>query len=171
MSNRLTGDYRKYSDKKYLCHWDLPEGEDLIVTIDHIEQETLENKKKNTTEKKLVLYFAENGVKPLALNKKENPSRIAKALGSTKIENWIGKRISLYIAEESRSEDGLAIRVRTVAPKIEEAFCEECGQAIKPVQAGNEKYSVNKIVELSKAKYGKKLCWDCSMKAKEESDG
>ena len=163
MSNRLTGDYRKYSDKKYLCHWDLPEGEDLIVTIDHIEQETLENKKKNTTEKKLVLYFAENGVKPLALNKKENPSRIAKALGSTKIENWIGKRISLYIAEESRSEDGLAIRVRTVAPKIEEAFCDECGQKIER----HGEYSVNKIVQLSKAKYGKWLCWDCSIKAKE----
>ena len=167
MSSRLTGDYRKYSDKKYLYHWDLPEDEDLIVTIDHIEQETLENKKKNTTEKKLVLYFAENGVKPLALNKKENPSRIAKALGSSKIENWIGKRIALYIAEESRSEDGLAIRVRTVAPKIEEAFCEECGRRIER----HDNYSVNKIVKMTEAKFGERLCWDCAMKRKESNNG
>lgn len=70
MSEKLTGDYRKFSDKKYLYHWDLPEDEDLIVTIDHISYEKLENKKKGTAEQKLVLHFVEN-VKPLALNKRE----------------------------------------------------------------------------------------------------
>ena len=69
MSEKLTGDYRKYSDKKYLYHWDISDKEDTVVTIDRIERETLENKKKNTTEQKLVLYFKEP-VKPLALNKK-----------------------------------------------------------------------------------------------------
>lgn len=163
MSERLTGDYRKFSDKRFLYHWDLPEDEDLVVTIDHIEQETLENKKKNTTERKLVLYFKESGIKPLALNKKENPSRISKALGSRKIEDWVGKKIALYIAEESRSEDGLAIRVRTTAPRVTEAICEDCK---KPIERHGD-YSVNKIVLMTQSKYGRKLCWDCAVKAKE----
>ena len=166
MSERLTGDYRKYSDKKYLYHWDLPEGEDLVVTIDRIEQETLENKKKNTTEKKLVLYFEEKGVKPLALNKKENPSRISKALGSNKIENWVGKKIALYIGEETRSEDGLAVRVRPTAPIVAEAICKRCG---KPIER-HDNYSVNKIVKLTEAQFGERLCWDCAMKRKEGGD-
>lgn len=46
MSEKLTGDYRKFSDKKYLYHWDLPEDEDLIVTIDYISYEKLENKRR-----------------------------------------------------------------------------------------------------------------------------
>ena len=165
MADRLTGDYRKYSDKKYLYHWDLPEDEDLIVTIGHIGYEKLENKKKGTAEQKLVLHFVED-VKPLALNKKENPSRITAALGSSKIEDWVGKRIALYVADEDRSDDGKAIRVRRTAPKIEKAFCDECGQEITP----HGDFSVNKIVTRSKAKYKKCLCWDCSMKHKEAGD-
>ena len=165
MATMLTGDYRKYGDKKYLYHWDLPEGEDLVVTIDHIEYETLENKRKGTTEKKLVLHFAED-VKPLALNKKENPSRIAAALGSSKIEDWPGKQIALYVANEDRSDDGYAIRVRREAPKVEVAFCENCGSQIEP----HGKYSVNKIVLLSKSKYGQALCWECSMARKEAAE-
>lgn len=165
MSERLTGDYRKYADKKYIYHWDIPEDEDTVVTIDHIELETLENKKKNTQETKLVLYFKEP-IKPLALNKKENPSRISKALGSTHIEDWVGQPIALYVAEESRSEDGLAIRVRTYKPKVTEAICTDCGA---PITAhGN--YSVNKIVIMTENKYGRALCWECAKKAKEEQE-
>lgn len=165
MSERLSGDYRKYADKKYLYHWDISEAEDTVVTIDHIELETIENKKKNTKESKLVLYFKEP-IKPLALNKKENPSRISKALGSTHVEDWVGGRIALYVAEESRSEDGLAIRVRDYRPKVEEAFCEECGELIS--KHGN--YSVNKIVTMTMAKYGKKLCWDCAANEKKKQE-
>ena len=163
MSEKLSGDYRKYSDKKYLYHWDLPEGEDLVVTIDHIEREKLENKKKGSTDVKLVLYFKED-VKPLALNKKENPERIYKAVGSRKVEDWIGKRIALYVEEETRSEDGLAVRIRPMAPKVEEAICEDCK---RPVTRHGD-YSVNKIITRSKARFGLALCWDCSMKRLEQ---
>ena len=165
MSDRLTGDYRKFADKKYLYHWDLPEDEDTIVTIDHIELETLENKKKNTKESKLVLYFKEP-IKPLALNKKENPSRISKALGSTLIEDWIGQSIALYVAEESRSEDGLAIRVRPYKPKVEEHICEECGNVI----AAHGNYTPNKIAIMTESKYGRRLCWDCATEEKKKQE-
>lgn len=159
------GDYRKYSDKKYLHHYDLPKDEDLIVTIADIKNELLENKMKGTSEAKLVLYFEED-VKPLALNKKINPQSISKALGTPNTSDWIGGRIALYIGNESRSDDGFAVRIRDTAPKIEEAYCEDCGQRI--TKHGN--YSVNKIVTMSEGKYGAKLCWDCCVKRKEAAD-
>ena len=159
------GDYRKYNDKKYLHHYDLPQGEDLIVTIADIKNELLENKLKGTSEVKLVLYFAED-VKPLALNKKINPTSISKALGTPNTSNWIGGKIALYVGTESRSEDGYAVRIRDYKPKVEEAICEECGQPLYPVKVGDTVYRINKIREATVGKYGKCLCWDCAEREK-----
>lgn len=161
------GSYRKYNDKKWLYHYDLDPNEDTIVTISDIKYEVLENKQKGTEEWKLVLYFAED-VKPLALNKQVHPEAITSALGTDDTEQWVGKKIALYDGIESRSKDGRAVRIRDYAPKVTEAICEECGQVIKPVKNGGKEYSVNKIVTLSKEKYGKAMCWDCcTEKAKE----
>ena len=154
MTEKLTGDYRKYSDKRYLYHWDISDKEDTIVTIDHIAME-----------QKLVLHFKED-VKPLALNKKENPSRIAKALGSRLIEDWPGKKIALYVAEESRSEDGLAIRVREYAPKQDEYYCEECGGLI----TDHGKFTAKVIANNALTKFGKYLCYDCATAEKGEEN-
>lgn len=156
------GDYRKYNDKKYLHHYDLSENEDTIATIKNIDTEILENKQKGTEETKLVLYFEED-LKPLALNKKVNPASISKALGTPITEEWIGGTIALYVGDESRAEDGKAVRIRDYAPKVEAAVCADCG---KPITA-RDKYSVNKVVTLTKSKYGAALCWDCGMKRKE----
>ena len=169
MTEKLTGDYRKYSDKKYLYHWDISDKEDTVVTIDRIERETLENKKKGTTEQKLVLYFKEAGIKPLALNKKENPSRIAKAIGSRLIEDWPGKKIALYVAEETRSEDGLAIRVRNYPPTTDELICQECGAVIKDVTVGDKTYSAKVIANRALTLHDKYLCYECAQKAGEEA--
>ena len=66
MSNRLTGDFRKFMDENYLGSWDVPDGEDLVLTIDHCEQNDVQNER--GTEKKLVLHFKESGYKPMILN-------------------------------------------------------------------------------------------------------
>lgn len=160
------GDYRTYNtDKKYLHHYDLPDNEDLVVTIANIENELLENKNKGTSEAKLVLYFEED-VKPLALNKQVNPTSITKALGTPITEDWIGGRISLYRGQESRSPDGYAVRIRDYAPRVESAICSDCG---KPITAhGN--YTVNKIVIMSESKYKRRLCWECAQAAKAEQE-
>lgn len=169
MSGKITkwegGSYRKYNDKKWLYHYDLDPNEDTIVTISNIKYEKLENKKKGTEEWKLVLYFEED-VKPLALNKEVHPTAIESALGTDETEEWIGKKIALFDGVESRAKDGRAVRIRDYAPKTETAFCEDCGQEIK----AHGKYSVNQIVLLSKDKYGKALCWDCSTKRKEAAE-
>ena len=160
MSGKLTGDYRKYMDKNYLGSWDIPEGEDLILTISNVEQDDVKNER--GSERKLTLHFAED-YKPLIMNA-TNCDRITKAYGSPKVEDWVGKRIALTtekVPAFGSVKD--AVRIRPYPPRETEAFCDECGQKIQR----HGEYSVNKIVQLSKAKYKKCLCWDCSMKAKE----
>lgn len=160
MSGKLTGDYRKYMDKNFLGSWDIPEGEDLILTISNVEQDDVKNER--GSERKLTIHFAED-YKPLIMNA-TNCDRITQAYGSPKVEDWVGKRIALTtekVPAFGSVKD--AVRIRPYPPKVTEAFCDECGQKI----TRHGEYSVNKIVQLSKAKYKKCLCWDCSMKAKE----
>ena len=164
MSGKLTGDYRKYMDKNFLGSWDIPDGDDLVLTISVVEQNEVKNER--GSERKLTIHFAED-YKPLIMNA-TNCDRITKAYGSPKVEDWVGKRIALTtekVPAFGSVKD--AVRIRPYPPKVTEAFCDECGQKIER----HGEYSVNKIVQLSKAKYKKCLCWDCSMKAKEESDG
>ena len=164
MSSRLTGDFRKFMDKNYLGSWDVPDGEDLVLTIDHVEQNDVKNER--GSERKLTIHFAERGYKPMILNT-TNAKRIGKVAGSNKVENWENLRIAIY-TEKVTAFGGTtdALRIREYPPRETEAFCDECGQKI----TRHGEYSVNKIVQLSKAKYKKCLCWDCSMKAKEEAE-
>ena len=160
MSSKLTGDYRKYMDKNFLGSWDIPDGDDLVLTISDVEQNEVKNER--GSERKLTIHFAED-YKPLIMNA-TNCDRITKAYGSPKVEDWVGKRIALTtekVPAFGSVKD--AVRIRPYPPKVTEAFCDECGQKIE--RHGD--YSVNKIVQLSKAKYKKCLGWDCSMKAKE----
>lgn len=161
MGERLTGDYRRDLDKPYLGHWDIGSEQDLILTIDHMEKQDI--KSQRGTEKKTVIIFKDHP-KPMILNV-INRKSIAKALGSPNYEDWEGQRIALYEGKEPKADDGFAIRVREYAPKVEEAFCEDCGELI--TAHGN--YSVNKIVTMTKAKYGAALCWDCA-KLRKEAD-
>lgn len=163
MAERLTGDYRKYLDKNYLGSWDIPEDGDLILTIDHAERNEVQNERGKET--KTVLYFVED-YKPMILNK-VNPENISKALGSTKIEDWEGKRIAIN-TEKVNAFGGVkdALRVRPYAPKETRAFCNNCGSEIEP----HGSYSVNKIVTMSRAKYGEVLCWECAQARKEAAE-
>ena len=56
-----------------------------------------------------------------------------------------------------------ALRIRPYPPKETKAFCDNCGCEIE----AHGSYSVNKIVTMSKAKYGQALCWECAQARKE----
>ena len=157
----LTGDYRKFMDKNYLGSWDVPDGEDLVLTIDKAARDDVKNER--GSERKLTIHFAERGYKPMILNT-TNAKRIGKVAGSNKVENWENLRIAIY-TEKVTAFGGTtdALRIREYAPRETEAFCDECGQKI----TRHGEYSVNKIVMMTQAKYNRKLCWDCAMKAKE----
>ncbi len=164
MSERLTGDFRKYMDKNYLGSWDVPEGEDLVLTVDHCERNEVQNER--GSEKKLVMYFKETGYKPMILNT-VNSEAISEAYGSKRVEDWEGKKIAIT-TEKVKAFGSMkdALRIRPYKPKVTEAFCEECGSEIE--RHGD--YSVNKIVMMTEARYGKKLCWNCAKRAKEAGD-
>lgn len=164
MSERLTGDFRKYMDKNYLGSWDVPEGDDLILTVDHCERNEVQNER--GSEKKLVMYFKETGYKPMILNT-VNSEAISEAYGSKRVEAWEGKKIAIT-TEKVKAFGSMkdALRIRPYKPKVTEAFCEECGSEIE--RHGD--YSVNKIVMMTEARYGKKLCWNCAKRAKEAGD-
>lgn len=163
MSKELVGDYRKFMDKKYLGSWDVPEGEDLILTIDHAEQNEVQNKQGK--DDKLVIHFVED-YKPMILNK-TNSDSISSAVGSKRVENWKGQPISIYVANVSAFGGTTdALRIRDYAPKVEKAICADCGKEI----TAHDKYTVNKIVTLTRDKYGEALCWDCGQKRKEEAE-
>ena len=160
MAEKLTGDYRKFMDKNYLGSWDIPDEDDLILTIASVEQNEVQNQQGK--EIKLTLHFVED-YKPLIMNA-TNCDRINSAYGSPKVEDWVGKRIALTtekVPAFGSVKD--AVRIRPYAPKVVEAICEDCGKTI----TAHGDYSVNKIVTMSKAKYGASLCWDCSVKRKE----
>lgn len=160
MAERLTGDYRKYLDKSYLGAWDIPDDGDLILTIDKAVRDEVQNERGK--EKKLILYFVED-YKPMIMNK-VNPESISKALGSTKLEDWEGKRIAIY-SEKVNAFGGVkdALRIRPYPPKETNVFCDNCGSKIE----AHGSYSVNKIVTMSRAKYGQALCWECASARKE----
>lgn len=164
MNNEIHGDFRKYMDKNFLGAWDLPDSGDLILTIDHCEQNDVKNE--HGTEKKLTLHFMEHDYKPMILNT-TNSKRIAKVYGSTKVDDWKGKKIAIY-SETVTAFGGTtdALRIRDYRPKSDELYCEECGELITDVTVDGKTYKAKAIANNAFSKFGKYLCYDCAQKAK-----
>lgn len=131
------------------------------VTIEVVEEQIVENHAKRTKDVKAVIHFVEPDVRPLIANK-TNRSAIAELLGSPFVEDWAGKTITLWVDPKVPNNfDPANPGAVRVWPKLPETsvICENCGVQIEP----REGYSVNKIVTRSRARWGKSLCWDCSI--------
>lgn len=166
MSEKLTGDFRKFMDKSFLGAWDLDEGKDTLLTIDHVERNEVKNDR--GTEKKMTIHFVENGYKPMICNT-TNAKAISKAHGSTKVEDWEKKKISLYKATISAfGQTTECIRVRDYAPKTDEIYCEVCGELITDVTVDDKTHKANVIANRALSKFGKYMCYDCATAAAEE---
>lgn len=100
---------------KYIKGSDIPEGQDLAVTIKAVKKEQFQN-----GQSKGIVYFNELQ-KGLGLNS-TNFNIIARLHGGEDIERtWVGKRISLYSTYvEYKGEQMLGIRVRTSIPAAPE---------------------------------------------------
>ena len=164
MSEKLSGDFRKYMNKNFLGSWDVPEGKDLVITIDHCEQN--EVKSERGTEIKMTLHFVESGFKPMILNT-TNATTISEVVGSKDVAKWERKKIALY-TEKVRAFGGTtdALRVRPYTPKEEKLVCEECGAIIEDKVIDGKTYKGRVIAENAKTKFGKYLCYECAQKAK-----
>ena len=152
-------------DKPYLGAWDIPENEDLVLTIKDVTQEQVMNESRKT-EECMIIKFNEV-TKPMIVNV-TNARAIAKVAKSKFIEDWHGVRIALYTALVSAfGETRDAIRVRDFAPKLpDKVICADCG---KEIQARGG-VSAHALAEGTRGTYGRPLCWDCAEKAKKAAD-
>lgn len=110
-------DFRSLYDRDYIGSFDLPDGGDIDLTIKKVTggELTANGGRKS---KKPIVHFQEDGVKPLICNK-TNGKAIANLYG-TIVEDWAGKRITLFVSK-TNSPDGSGevpcIRVRPKAPE------------------------------------------------------
>lgn len=107
--------WKKTTNPSYIGSWDLPEGKDMVVTIEDVVLETITNAQ--GSEEKAVMRF-KGGVKPLILNK-TNMASIAKALKTPYLDEWVGRNIQLYsdiVAAFGTTTE--AIRVREFEPEV-----------------------------------------------------
>lgn len=158
------GDSSQYLGKQ---HFGPDEKKD--VTIADLEEKVVENAQKRTKDVKRILYFEEKDVRPLILNS-TNGKKIEKLLGTPYKEEWIGRKITLWIDPSVPNnfdpDNPGGVRVWKTLPLVTDVTCEDCGKKI----AAHGGYSVNKIVTRSQALFGKNYCWDCSIKHKEAGD-
>jgi len=165
MSEKLTGDFRKYMDKSFLGSWDVPETGDLVLTVDYVARDEVQNDRGK--EKKLTIHFRERDYKPMICNT-TNAKAISKAYGSTKVEDWAGKKIAIYKATISAfGQTQECLRVREYPPKTDEFYCEDCGELITDRDGHKAKAIANNAL----TKFGRYLCYDCAVKAKKEQEG
>lgn len=138
------------------------------VTIESVEEQVVENHAKRTKDVKAIIHFVEDDVRPLIANK-TNRQKIAELLESPFVEDWAGRKITLWVDPKvpNNFDPGNpgAVRVWPVLPKADE-ICTDCGSVIEP----HGDYSVKKIVTLTREKYGAVLCWDCAKARKEAAE-
>lgn len=168
MSEKLTGDFRKFMDKSFLGAWDLNDKDDTVLTIDHVERNEVKNDR--GTEKKMTIHFVEAGYKPMICNT-TNAKAISKAHGSTKVEDWEKKKIALYKATiNAFGQTTECIRVREYVPKTDEIYCEVCGELITDVTVDGKTHKAKVIANRALSKFGKYMCYDCASAAKAEQE-
>lgn len=163
MAEQLTH-WKKLTNPDYLGAYALEPGQDLVVTIKSVANETVTGTdgKKETC---MVMRFSEN-VKPMVLNA-TNSKTITKLLKTPYIEYWAGRKIQIYVQEGVKAFGEVvdALRIRPFLPVEKELICADCGQAIE----GFGKSSAEVVAKHTLSKYGRMLCSACASKAAEAS--
>lgn len=107
--------YKKLRNPNYIGSYELMTGgapKDLVVEIVKSAKEHVQNGDKK--EEAMVLSLKDQ--KPFIVNS-TNAKNITKALGSPYVEDWVGKRITLYVAKiRAFGESVDALRVKPEAP-------------------------------------------------------
>lgn len=101
--------WKKTTNPNYIGAWDFEDGKDRIVQVASVNVETIQNAQGK--EEKPVMRF-ENGVKPLILNT-TNMKAAEKATGTPYLDEWVGKKLQLYVTMVSAFGDTtMAVRIR-----------------------------------------------------------
>ena len=161
------------SDPVYIGEADFEPGEEKVLTIASVNtKETIVTNEGKST--KAVVHWVEKE-KSMILNV-ARAKAIQKVTGTPYMDEWVGKKVQLYIDNKVKAfgEIVSAVRVRPYAPKIaakqevksdSELICEECGKPI-PAQFG---MTPAQIAENTLQKFGRRLCGPCAQAEKDKA--
>lgn len=162
--------WKQLQNNDWIGAYALSDGQDLTLTIDKAQQEQVTGNN-GKREMCLTVHWMERDYKPMIVNR-TNAKTITKVTGSPYIEDWHGRKITLYVDTTRLGGDIVeCLRVRPYAPKQAatraaepsntELICEKCGTAITAAYSK----SAEEVAEQTKAKYGKRLCAKCAREA------
>lgn len=101
-------------NKNFLGHWDLPNGKDIIVTIDSAQWEEVRDPITKGVKAQRVIKFKEN-YKPLICNQ-TNAQAIIKSTKKNYMEDCVGERIKLSIGQTRVAGEMVdCLRVKTLS--------------------------------------------------------
>ena len=141
MSEHLTH-WKKLVNPDYIGAYSLEDGKDLTVTILDVKREMITGdagRKEECTVAQL------KGQKPMILNR-TNCKTIAAIHKTPYIENWKGKKITLYITTTKlKGEEVECLRIRSISPALPELNKQSLKWegAVNALKAG--KVSISKI--------------------------
>lgn len=138
----------------------------ISVTIKAFREEDVVNN--GQKEKCAVMYF-EEAYKPMIINP-TNKKTLARLFHSVMSEKLVGKRVNIGIEKvKAFGKIHDALRIKDNLPeqtKAKNEKCEQCGNEITAMS----NMSSAQMAKYTKSKYGKALCADCAMKAKESAE-
>lgn len=109
--------WKQLSNTNYIGSYTLGETPELNVTIKSVSKEIITGPK---GEKDEAIVAKLVGQKPFILNV-TNCKTIAKIYGTSFIEDWVGKTITLYVAKVNAFGETVdALRIKEVKPKLPE---------------------------------------------------
>ena len=154
----------KNPNKNYLGHFDLPGGEDAVLTIKSAAWEDVKDPIRNTVEQKRIVRFSENfdWVKPFICNE-TNAAMVLKTTTKKYMEDCEGCKLQLGVSKIKVKRDMVdCIRIRDITSSSFDEKCVSQDQAdeIKKLlsSAGKteaEVCSAMKISDLNKLKISK----------------
>lgn len=153
--------WKKLTNPDYLGAYALQAGEEKTLTIRKVSNEVVvgTDGKKETCQ---VAFFVERE-KPMILNR-TNMKTIAKIYNSPYIEDWGGKKITVYVKKvKAFGEVVDALRIREHVPKDEQPCnikCSDCGKVIESAH----NMSGNDLAKYTEKNYGVPLCSECALK-------
>lgn len=167
MSEQKTHWKKVVSDPNFIGEGDFQEGEEKVLTIDHVNAaETVTTAEGKS--KKAVVHWKERDNKPMILNVARSKN-IEKVAGSGFFEDWPGVSVQLYIEHGIKAfgEVVSAVRVRPFKPRVQRQEpvppCADCGQEITPAMGKDARW----LSAYTTKRYGVPLCAACAQKRKE----
>lgn len=159
--------WKKLTNPNYMGDYSIPEGCDLIATIDYVAQEKVTGVG-GKSEIEVVAHFSD-GNKPLILNK-TNMKTIQKIYKTPYIDDWKGRKIQIYydptVKFGRETVGGLRIRPFVPAQQQISLKCSDCGSPITEAFGKSAEW----VSMYTHKTYGKELCAECAQKLKEKMD-